>query len=56
MPALPVYEVEFVPIERRLSDRRNASMNSALPRGIQSDRRTMFGRRAEEEKMTYLKK
>ena len=56
MPALPVYEVEFVPIERRLSDRRNTPMNSAPPQGIQSDRRIMFGRRAEEQKMAYLKK
>lgn len=56
MPALPVYEVQFVPMERRLNDRRIAPRNSALPQGIITDRRTIFGRRAEEHKMAYLKK
>ena len=56
MPALPVYEVQFVPTERRLNDRRTAPMNSALPNHIRMDRRTIFGRRSEEQKMVYLKK
>ena len=56
MPALPVYEVQFVPIERRLIDRRNAPKNSTLPAAIQTDRRVIFGRRGEEQKMAYLKK
>ncbi len=56
MPALPVYEVQYVPTERRLNDRRTAPMNSAVPQGIQTDRRLIFGRRSEERKMAYLKK
>ena len=56
MPALPVYEVQFVPIERRLSDRRYTPMNSALPKDVMMDRRVIFGRRSEEQKMAYLKK
>ena len=56
MSALPVYEVQFVPIERRLIDRRNAPMNAALPAAVQTDRRVIFGRRGEELKMSYLKK
>jgi len=56
MPALPVYEVQFVPIERRLHDRRNTPMNSTLPMDVKIDRRVIFGRRSEEQKMAYLKK
>lgn len=56
MLALPVYEVQFVPTERRLNDRRNAPMNSALPKEVKMDRRVFFGRRSEEQKMAYLKK
>jgi len=51
MPALPVYEVQFVPTERRLNDRRNTPMNSALPKDVKMDRRMIFGRRSEERKM-----
>lgn len=56
MPALPVYEVQFVPMERRLFDRRTAPMNAALPKHIETDRRVLFGRRSDEQKMAYLKK
>lgn len=56
MPALPVYEVQFVPTERRLYDRRSAPMNAALPNHIRMDRRVVFGRRGDERKMAYLKK
>lgn len=56
MPALPVYEVQFVPMERRLFDRRTAPMNAALPKYIETDRRVLFGRRGDEQKMAYLKK
>lgn len=56
MPALPVYEVQFVPMERRLYDRRTAPMNAKLPKNVQIDRRIIFGRRGEEQKMAYLKK
>ena len=38
--ALPVYQVEFIPSERRLSgDRRVAPPDSPLPPGIAADRR-----------------
>jgi len=56
MPALPVYEVQFVPMERRLYDRRTAPMNASLPKHIETDRRVLFGRRGDEQKMAYLKK
>jgi hypothetical protein len=35
---LPSYEVEFIPVERRLGDRR-ANPNAGLPPGITADRR-----------------
>lgn len=56
MAALPVYEVQFVPMERRLYDRRTAPMNAMLPNQLKADRRVIFGRRGEEQKMAYLKK
>jgi len=55
MSALPVYEVQFVPSERRLNDRRLAPLNAALPVDLKADRRILFGRRNEERKMVYLK-
>jgi hypothetical protein len=35
---LPSYEVEFIPVERRLGDRR-ANPNAGLPPGVSVDRR-----------------
>ena len=35
---LPVYEVEFIPVERRMGDRR-VNPNAGLPPGITEDRR-----------------
>lgn len=35
---IPSYEVEFIPLERRLSDRR-VNPNAGLPPGITEDRR-----------------
>jgi hypothetical protein len=56
MSALPVYEVEFIPLERRLSDRRTAPSWSALPQGLKADRRKMAsGRRKEDTKIQPLK-
>jgi len=55
MSALPVYEVQFVPIERRMNDRRTVPTNS-LPKDVHGDRRIIFGRRSEERKLAYLKK
>ena len=55
MSALPVYEVQFVPSERRLNDRRSAPLNAALPVDLKADRRIIFGRRNDECKMAYLK-
>jgi hypothetical protein len=57
MSALPVYEVEFIPLERRLGDRRVAPGDAALPRKITADRRTISisGRRTEDRKYTPLK-
>ncbi|MHB8915406.1 MAG: hypothetical protein ACYC4K_06290 [Thiobacillus sp.] len=56
MAALPLYEVQFVPMERRLYDRRAAPSNATLPKNIKKDRRLIFGRREEERNMAYLKK
>lgn len=55
MPALPVYEVEFIPLERRLGDRRVAPPDAALPRGVTADRRKASGRREEDHKVVPLK-
>ena len=35
---LPSYEVEFIPVERRLGDRR-VNPNAGLPPGVTEDRR-----------------
>ena len=44
--ALPVYQVEFIPTERRLcDDRRTAPPDSPLPPGITADRRKSIDRR-----------
>lgn len=55
MSVLPVYEVQFVPLERRLNDRRVAPRNAALPEGVWTDRRVVFSRRSDDRKMRYLK-
>ncbi len=55
MSALPVYEVEFIPLERRLGDRRVAPRDAALPAGVKADRRTPTGRRAEDRRPATLK-
>jgi hypothetical protein len=53
--ALPVYEVEFIPLERRLGDRRVAPQGTALPAGVKADRRKLCSRRAEDRKPAPLK-
>ena len=55
MSALPVYEVEFIPLERRLGDRRVAPRGAALPPQITADRRKVTGRRPEDRKVAPLK-
>ncbi|MGA9163340.1 MAG: hypothetical protein WBZ31_06030 [Thiobacillus sp.] len=57
MSALPVYHVEFIPLERRLGDRRVAPRDAALPSEITADRRkiAVSGRRAEDRKSATLK-
>jgi len=55
MSALPVYQVEFIPLERRLGDRRIAPRDAALPPEIKADRRKTLGRRAEDRKSATLK-
>lgn len=55
MSALPVYEVNFMPLERRWNDRRVAPYNAALPVGVIHDRRFIFSRRSEDRKTAYLK-
>lgn len=55
MTALPVYQVEFIPLERRLGDRRIAPRGAALPDGVTTDRRvTPAGRRTEDRKPVHL--
>jgi hypothetical protein len=46
--ALPVYEVEFIPGERRLGERRLAPANAPLPPGVSADRRRASGRRTDD--------
>lgn len=55
MLALPVYQVEFIPLERRLGDRRIAPRGSALPTMLKSDRRTISGRRNDDRLFASLK-
>ncbi|MDO9007563.1 MAG: hypothetical protein Q7U80_05015 [Thiobacillus sp.] len=57
MSALPVYQVEFIPLERRLGDRRIASRNAALPPTLAADRRKapVIGRRTEDKQALSLK-
>jgi hypothetical protein len=55
MAALPVYHVEFIPLERRLAERRVAAPDAPLPPGITADRRTSPGRRPEDRKAANLK-
>lgn len=55
MAALPVYHVEFIPLERRLGDRRVAPRDAALPPGLAADRRRSPSRRAEDRKPATLK-
>jgi hypothetical protein len=50
MPAPPVYQVEFIPLERRLDDRRVAPRDAALPADITADRRMATTRRTEDHK------
>jgi hypothetical protein len=54
MSALPVYHVEFIPLERRLGDRRIAPRDAALPPQITVDRRKISSRRAEDRKPATL--
>jgi hypothetical protein len=51
---LPVYEVEFIPLERRLGERRTRP-NAGLPRGIIMDRRSKASRRTEDRQRNSLK-
>jgi hypothetical protein len=55
MSALPVYAVDFIPLERRLDDRRVATLGAILPKGISEKRRVISGRRAEDRKTPSLK-
>jgi len=55
MAALPVYQVEFIPLERRLGDRRVAPRDAALPPGITADRRKRDSRREEDRTSSFLK-
>jgi hypothetical protein len=55
MSALPVYEVEFIPLERRLGDRRIAPRDASMPREIVADRRKTSGQRTEDRKSATLK-
>ncbi|MDP2265449.1 MAG: hypothetical protein Q8J70_02750 [Thiobacillus sp.] len=55
MSALPVYQVEFIPLERRLGDRRIAPQGSAPPRSVTADRREVSGRRGDDRLFAALK-
>jgi len=55
MAALPVYHVEFIPLERRLGERRIMPRSSPLPSNLKADRRTIAGRRSEDRLFAALK-
>ncbi len=50
---LPNYEVEFIPLERRLNDRRT-NPNAGLPQGVLMDRRLKSGRRQDDQPQKNL--
>ncbi len=54
MSALPVYQVEFIPLERRLGERRVAPRDAELPSDVVADRRRKTGRRTEDRKSASL--
>jgi len=54
MSALPVYHVEFIPLEHRLGDRRLAPYGAALPPQITEDRRKISSRRCEDRASATL--
>lgn len=56
MSAPPVYPVEFIPLERRLDDRRVAPQGSPLPPGVTADRRKVSGKRGDDRLVEALKK
>jgi hypothetical protein len=49
--AIPVYDVEFIPLERRLYDRRGEAVRAAT-RPARLDRRKLCGRRADDRSST----
>ncbi len=51
---LPGYEVEFIPFERRLRDRRIAPPDAPLPVELKEDRRKSTGRRMEDHSAVHL--
>ena len=51
MSTLPLYRVEFIPLEHRLSDRRTASRGAALPEVITTDHARISDGRAEDRKL-----
>ena len=56
MSALPIYEVQFMPLERRLNDRRIASGIAVLPPSLKQDRRRIGpGRRVDDCNRAVLK-
>jgi hypothetical protein len=55
MSAPPVYGVEFIPLERRLGDRRDATRGAVPAEGISANRRVISVRRAEDRKPPRLK-
>lgn len=48
MVALPIYQVEFIALERRLGDRRRAPRGAAMPPEVKRERRRVSGQRAED--------
>jgi hypothetical protein len=50
---LPIYEVEFIPVERRLDERRTSSSKPRQRMGIEKRRKS--GRRSSEAKHKPIK-
>ena len=55
MPALPVYQVDFILVERRLSDRRVVLQDAKPGVDKSHNRRTTLSRRSEDCRTGYLK-
>lgn len=56
MSALPVYQVEFIPVERRLNDRRANLQATDSSASARPTLRSLFNRRTEDRELDLTSK